>query len=247
MHINTLFKLTHESTFNISLQAMLLIHSLLAAALPTVSPSRDNKAGSEFTTESNMQSRFLRTIYTSLHDPRLRASSKKSLYLNLLLKVMNHPYHSSSALTAKNQELEAQVRRSFWRRLASVAVAGTGMAGENEVVCGSMFVLGEVSSRVSDLKNIGKEFPKEQTARRRDSGKKNPVDNSSQEHEDEYDPRKREPEFARADLTPIWELTTLANHYHPSVALHAQQLLDGRPVTANADLSLNTLSHFLDR
>ena len=37
------------------------------------------------------------------------------------------------------------------------------------------------------------------------------------------------------------------HHYHPAVSLHARQLLSSQPVTATPDLSLNTLSHFLDR
>jgi ribosome biogenesis protein MAK21 len=154
---------------------------------------------------------------------------------------MNHPYHSSSTLAIKNNTSEPKVRRAFWRRLVAVALSGTGMAGENEVVCGSMYILGEAQTRDDQLKKLGKEMP---------SIKKTVDDkkvSTSEIETEEYDPKKREPEFARADATPVWELTTLSNHYHPSVSLHARQLLDGRPVTANADLSLNTLSHFLDR
>lgn len=62
-----------------------------------------------------------------------------------------------------------------------------------------------------------------------------------------YDPRKREPQFAHASSSPLWELIPLAHHYHPAVSLHARQLLSSQPLTASADLSLNTLSHFLDR
>jgi ribosome biogenesis protein MAK21 len=39
----------------------------------------------------------------------------------------------------------------------------------------------------------------------------------------------------------------LVNHYHPAISLHARQLLSSQPLTASADLSLNTISHFLDR
>jgi ribosome biogenesis protein MAK21 len=214
---------------------MLLIQSLLSCA-PTVKSqsSGESKSGSTLAATSNIQLRFLRTLYASLHDPRLRTSSKKPQYLNLLLKTMNHPYRSSSAL-AIDLNSDLKIRRAFWRRLIAVALSGTGMGGENEVVCGCLYILGEVQSRAKELRNIGKEVPN-------NSGK-----GAKDKTEDEYDPRKREPEFARADATPIWELTTLSNHYHPSVSLHAQQLLGGRPVTANADLSLNTLSHFLDR
>lgn len=41
--------------------------------------------------------------------------------------------------------------------------------------------------------------------------------------------------------------TPLLHHYHPAVSLHARQLLTSQPLTASADLSQNTLSHFLDR
>jgi ribosome biogenesis protein MAK21 len=82
--------------------------------------------------------------------------------------------------------------------------------------------------------------------------------------EEAYDPRKRDPRYAHASASPLWELvshlllfscislltslqTPLLSHYHPAISLHASQLLSGRPLTANADLSLNTLTHFLDR
>lgn len=41
--------------------------------------------------------------------------------------------------------------------------------------------------------------------------------------------------------------TPLLHHYHPAISLHARQLLSAQPLTASADLSLNTISHFLDR
>ena len=62
-----------------------------------------------------------------------------------------------------------------------------------------------------------------------------------------YDPRKREPEFAHASSSPLWELLPLLSHYHPTVSLHARQLLFSQPLTSTPDLALNTLSHFLDR
>jgi len=62
-----------------------------------------------------------------------------------------------------------------------------------------------------------------------------------------YDPRKREPEFAHASSSPLWELLPLLSHYHPTVSLHARQLLLSKPLTSTPDLGLNTLSHFLDR
>ncbi len=47
-----------------------------------------------------------------------------------------------------------------------------------------------------------------------------------------------------ADTTPQ---LPLLHHYHPTISLHARQLLTSSPLTGSPDLSLNTLSHFLDR
>ncbi|CAE7156024.1 unnamed protein product [Rhizoctonia solani] len=62
-----------------------------------------------------------------------------------------------------------------------------------------------------------------------------------------YDPKKRDPQWANAHRTCLWELLPFLHHYHPSVSLHARQLLTGAQITATADLGLNTLTHFLDR
>ena len=51
--------------------------------------------------------------------------------------------------------------------------------------------------------------------------------------------------------SPYTELTPsqvpLLQHYHPSVVLHAEQLLAGQPISAAADLEQHSLNHFLDR
>jgi len=82
-------------------------------------------------------------------------------------------------------------------------------------------------------------------AKRKSSSK--PTEDEGEGEEQPYDPRKREPEFAHASNSPLWELLPLLSHYHPTVSLHARQLLLSRPLTSTPDLALNTLSHFLDR
>ncbi|RYP08059.1 hypothetical protein DL764_002136 [Monosporascus ibericus] len=66
-HLNTLFRITHSSNFNTSIQALMLIQQLSMSRL--------------IATE-----RFYRTLYESLLDPRLATSSKQALYLNLLYR-----------------------------------------------------------------------------------------------------------------------------------------------------------------
>jgi ribosome biogenesis protein MAK21 len=84
-------------------------------------------------------------------------------------------------------------------------------------------------------------------------------------HSESYDPRKREPQYAHAESACLWELVShgdrfglqivlipspsilaqvpLLHHFHPSVSLHARQILTSVQVTATPDLGLNTLSH----
>ena len=63
-----------------------------------------------------------------------------------------------------------------------------------------------------------------------------------------YDMRKRDPQYANADRTCLWELLLLASHAHPSVAAMARTLLAGASVSYFGDpLRDLTLSAFLDK
>lgn len=78
----------------------------------------------------------------------------------------------------------------------------------------------------------------------------------------EYDGRKREPQYANADSSCLWELVRshppyldsadshqipFLYHFHPSVSLQVSQLLLSQPLTGSPDISLNSLVSFLDR
>ena len=67
--MDTLFRITHSSNFNTSIQALMLIEQLS-------------------TTKHLAVDRFYRTLYESLLDPRLITSSKHALYLNLLFRAL---------------------------------------------------------------------------------------------------------------------------------------------------------------
>ncbi|KAL5529557.1 hypothetical protein ACEPAG_5542 [Sanghuangporus baumii] len=209
-HIDTLFLISHKSTFNISLQALRLIMQICQSLKSTPSTSTSFSALSTSVTD-----RYYRALYTSLQDTRLNSSNKYAMYLNLLLK--------SLKVDTKPERVKAFVRR-FVQLLVG---AGNGGA---EFVAGGLYLLGELFKAQPTLNGL---LGKPQA-----SGEREP---------NEYDPRKRDPQYANAGASPIWELTPLLSHYHPTIRLHASQLLSGAELTANADLSLNTLSHFLDR
>ncbi|KAJ6606393.1 CBF/Mak21 family-domain-containing protein [Mycena vulgaris] len=197
-HIDTLFLITHTSTFNISLQAL--------AASSSSTP-----------TSKSITDRYYRTLYSSLHDTRLATSSKQAMYLNLLFKSIK-----ADAGNTDGERVKAIVRRF-------VQVLVSGGSGATEFIAGGLFLLGELFSSIPGLRSMLTQ-PSRETA-----------------EGESYDPRKRDPQFAHASASPLWELTPLLHHFHPAISLHARQLLSGQPLTASADLSLNTISHFLDR
>jgi ribosome biogenesis protein MAK21 len=117
-HVDTLFLITHQSTFNISLQALLLLHQITASSPQTnaTAPITD---------------RYYRTLYSSLHDPRLATSNKQAMYLNLLFK---------SAKSDPSLERTVAFIRRFLQLLAS------GGAGGPEFTAGGLYLVGEVGS-----------------------------------------------------------------------------------------------------
>ncbi|KAF7353702.1 Sterol regulatory element binding protein cleavage-activating protein [Mycena venus] len=210
-HIDTLFLITHTSTFNISLQALVLIQQISASLTP---PESASASSSSTPTSKSITDRYYRTLYASLHDNRLATSSKQAMYLNLLFK--------SLKVDPNTERVKAIVRRF-------VQVLVSGGSGATEFIAGGLYLLGELFSSTPGLRSM-----------------LNAVDSEDAENEG-YDPRKRDPQYAHASSSPLWELSPLLHHYHPAISLHARQLLSSQPLTASADLSLNTISHFLDR
>ncbi|OCH87760.1 CBF-domain-containing protein [Obba rivulosa] len=211
-HIDTLFLITHTSTFNISLQALVLILQIISS----LSAIKASASSSAFVT--GLTDRFYRTLYASLTDQRLASSNKQAMYLNLLFKALK-------------ADVNLERVKAFVRRFLQVLAVGIGGGGGTEFVAGGLYLLGELFSSLPSLKTMLRGMPLKH----------------NEEGAEEYDSRKRDPQYAHASATPMYELLPLLNHYHPTIALHARQLLSSTPMTATPDLSLNTLSHFLDR
>lgn len=119
-HIDTLFLITHTSTFNISIQALVLIQQICS------SPEGSSHTG--------ILDRYYRTLYASLHDPRLATSSKQAMYLNLLFKSIK-----ADVGRLGNERVKALIRRF-------VQILVSGPSGATEFTAGGLFLLGEVGN-----------------------------------------------------------------------------------------------------
>ena len=132
-HIDTLFLITHTSTFNISLQALVLIQQI------TVSFSSPSTPSSISSMAKSISDRYYRTLYASLHDTRLATSSKQAMYLNLFFKSVK-----ADAGNEHGERVKALIRRF-------IQVLASGGGGATEFTAGGLYLLGEVSSFIHIL------------------------------------------------------------------------------------------------
>lgn len=184
--------------------------------------------------------RFYRTLYESLLDPRVATSSKQSLYLNLLFKSLKN-------------DLNVRRVKAFVKRIVQVL----GMH-QPSFICGVFYLIRELEKTFiglsslldqpedndSDDEEVFRDVPDEDDEQLEPA----PVDESkSSKSKEKYDPRKRDPEHSNADQSCLWELLPYTTHFHPSVSLNADRLLQHEPMSGKPDLTIHTLSHFLDR
>ena len=224
-HIDTLFKITHSSNFNTAVQALILIQQIQG-------------------NNQKVVDRFYRTLYESLLDLRLSSSSKQTLYLNLLFRALKN-------------DLNIKRVKAFVKRLIQVI-----STHQPPFTCATLYLTRELESTFASLRtftNDTEEDESDEEEHYQDVGeeenqKKNAFGDYDsdrmalrKDRKDQYDGRKRDPEYSNADKSSLWELSPLITHFHPSVALFASRLLHHEPMPPKPDLEQNTLMHFLDR
>ncbi|ETS60778.1 hypothetical protein PaG_04688 [Moesziomyces aphidis] len=228
-HVNTLFKILHTASFNVSIQALQLIFQLSVS---------DAHAASAVLASGAIGDRFYRVLYDSLLDARLAASSKQAMYLNLVFQALQ-------------ADADAERVKAFVKRLCQIL-----SLHQPSFICGCLHLLAELFRRTPGLRAMLTEPEDDDDEHFHDVDSDAEVDTQAPATAaaagagaggDKYDGRKRDPRFARAGRTCLWDIVPLIWHFHPSVSVHALQIVQGSTVSTNADLSLNTLSHFLDR
>ncbi|KAG8730021.1 hypothetical protein FRC12_020558, partial [Ceratobasidium sp. 428] len=131
----------------------------------------------------SISDRFYRTLYDSLLDPRLLTSSKQAMYLNLLFKAM------------KDDTSYRRVTAFVKRTLQSLTVH------QPPFICGALYLLGELFDTTPGLRDLlnDTEVKRNQTTIAEDIDDPPRGDGS-------YDPKKRDPQWANAHRTCLWEL-----------------------------------------
>lgn len=199
LHLDTLFKITHSTNFNTSVQALMLIHHII-------------------TSQKLDLGRFYRTLYESLLDPRLALSSKQGIYLNLLFKALKDDIDKPRVMAFAKRMLQIS---AHWINVGAIA--------------GMIFLLSQLSKTLPEIRDLTI-----------DPASRPDPENDVNELKEEYDGKKRDPKYANAQNSSLWEIGNFVSHYHPTVAVYASSLLSGEE-QPKPDLGLYTLAHFLDR
>jgi ribosome biogenesis protein MAK21 len=122
--------------------------------------------------------RFYRTLYESLLDPRLITSSKQALYLNLLLRSLK-------------SDVDVRRVKAFVKRMLQVA----GLH-QPSFVCGLLYVVAHLRETFPDLSTLIND-PEESI-----------FDDDAPEDRPVYDGKKREPTYANAHRSCLWEMVS---------------------------------------
>ncbi|WFD37375.1 RNA-binding ribosome biosynthesis protein mak21 [Malassezia japonica] len=218
-HLDTLFRITHTHSFNIAIQALQLIFQVAIGAAKDASAPNFSP---------HIADRYYRTLYDSLLDSRLATTSKQAMYLNLVYKSLK-------------ADLDPERVKAFVKRICQILCVQ-----DPPFICGALVLLSELFTAVPGLRSMLTD-PEEDGVEHFADADEDGETAAQPTQRSLYDGRKRDPRFAHAGDTALWDILPLLHHFHPSVSLNAKQLLDGVKVTSNADLTLNTLMHFLDR
>ena len=180
-NVDTLFRVTHSSNFNTSIQALMLIQQL----------SGSHQAASD---------RFYRTLYESLLDPRLLTSSKQTMYLNLVYRALR--------ADLKIKRVEAFAKRLLQvvaMHQPPFACAVLYLLRELEGVFPNLQTFldqpeEDDSDDEEEFRDVGDDREVDQPARA------TAIQALAAQKPQFYDGRKREPEYSNAEKSCLWEI-----------------------------------------
>lgn len=237
-NLNTLFKLVHVTSFNVSIQALMLLNQVM--------DSRDD-----------MVNRYFNALYKRMFDLEWRNTSKQTYFLNLLYNSLikdealprikafikrllqicfsqNVPFVCGSfMLISEIMKVKKGIFQLDGSLLASNAIL---TSAENKEIM-SKFGEDDEEERFVDAKSDD-----ENEEAKNDEDQDEPETNGSTKNgkngswvhkkniifkkHDKYDYLERNPLYCGADKTLTYELLPFTRHYHPTVVVFANKLMN---------------------
>ena len=226
-HLDTLFRITHSSNFNTSIQALMLVQQVAGSKQLSVD-------------------RFYRTLYESLLDPRLVTSSKQGMYLNLLFRALKNDVdvRRVKAFVKRMLQIATLHQPPFICGILFLVVElETTFPDLKALLNEPEFDDDDEEEYYRDVPEEGEDQKKEDEKKAADEAKKQ----QQQQQRAVYDGRKRDPSYSNAQNSCLWELVPYFHHFHPSVTAFATNLLVRQKSLPKPDMANHTLMHFLDK
>lgn len=246
--MDTLFRVVHLVKFNTAVQALMLLFQVMDS-------------------QQSVSDRYYGALYRKLLDPGLSSSSRQSMFLNLLYKSVKADIVLRRVKAFMKRLLQVSAEQSPSFTCGALFLV-------SEVIRSRPALRTLLQGQDGDEETF-RDLPEEDDGEERGKGEEDEeerfVDADKTEgvkpephraaaswvhHQNReggksvqsYDALHRNPLFCGADHSSLWELHTLAAHFHPSVSLFAKTILQGHSVQYSGDpLQDFTLMRFLDR
>ncbi|XP_014483752.1 PREDICTED: CCAAT/enhancer-binding protein zeta [Dinoponera quadriceps] len=257
-HIDSVYKVVHFGSFNVSLSALSLLHQITGK-------------------DESQASRFHSVFYRKLLDPQIGTANKRAMFLNLLYRVLQQDqsvlrlyafvkrilqvtvYFPANMACAMLYVVSKILRSN--KHLRRTLLEPKAIKIEKEEVCEVKEEdVYEVKDELSDTEDVevideikvedevDSNIMLSNVTTSADTAPEAKPDVKLEVVTKSYDPFCRNPLYAGVTQGFNTELAALAKHFHPSVALFANAIIQDKPVDYTGDpLEDLTLIRFLDR
>ncbi|CAF0778724.1 unnamed protein product [Brachionus calyciflorus] len=250
-NLNTLFKLVHITPFNVSMQALMLLNQVAESREDLVNRYYNALYRKMFDLEcknTSKQTFFLNLIFNSLIKdealPRLKAFVKRLLQICLF---QNPPFICGSfILVSELVKTKKSIIQLDHSMLVSNSIENSDVTRFGDEDEEEKFVDAKDESDKEENDDENKEEASAENGKKDNSWvhKKNII---FKKH-DRYDYTERNPLYSGADKTLTYELLLYTRHYHPTVVVFANKLMNDEAVEYDGDpMEDFSLIHFLDR
>lgn len=222
-------------------------------------------------TNSVVSDRFYRALYSRIPDTTGAGESKQALFMNLLFKAMKADVSAKRLKAFSKRLLQAALHGSPGFSAAALMVISEVMVMRRKGLLKSFVVLSEGDDADEEFRDADDSDDDAAPADGSDVGspekEAEPKENAEANINTDtvtdkatqapatvvwgsgYEPAKRDPLYARAEESCLWEIVALCSHYHPSVVSFAKRLrVEMAAVEYGGDpLKDFTLGAFLDK
>jgi ribosome biogenesis protein MAK21 len=180
-------------------------------------------------TKMRSSDRYYTMVYKKMGD--LEITKAKHSNINLYFNILHRSIVSDPNTTRA---------QAFVKRLLQI-----GLYWPSNKACGALIMISKILRRRPAIRNDGLPFYDKTNPEEDD---KSNVKNGQHAKTNGYDPRHRNPLFAGAQYSLKYELGLYREHFHPTVRLFAEDMLNGKPMSYYGDpIEDFHLTRFLDR